>query len=151
MMSISSGSNDLGRLWTIKQLRQDKRCNICFSQDFNPWLTCIRKNALVNLHHGFVSRARQLLLMLLQIVKYTPVPSTYSGPYFKFLGPLTQIAERTNSRVSRFQPHQYKNPGVRLEMDTTEDTSLPRPLQQIPVVAYGKSFIIFYVFLILFF
>ena len=86
MMSISSGSNDLGRLWPIKQLRRDKRCSICFSQDLNPWLTCVRKNALVNLHIGFVSRARQLLMMLLQIVKYTPVPSTYNGNYFKFQG-----------------------------------------------------------------
>ena len=143
MMSISSGSNDLGRLWPIKQLRRDKRCNICFSQDFNPWQTCIRKNALVNLHHGFVSRARQLLLLLLQIVKYTPVPSNYNGSYFKFKGPLTEPAKGTNSRISIYQPRGYKNPGVRLEMDTSNDPTLPRPLQQLPVLAYGKYFYIF--------
>lgn len=138
MMSVSSGSNELGRLWPVKQLRRDKRCNICFTQDFNPWQTCVRKNALINLHFGFVSRGRQLLLLLLQVAKYALVPSTYSGPYFKFLGPYTAPVTRTNSRASRFHPHSYKNFGVRLEMDTSIDPTLPRPLQQIPVVAYGK-------------
>ena len=138
-MSINSASNDVSeKLWPIKQLRRDKKCGICFSQDLNPWLTCIRKNALCNLHHGFISRPRQLLLLVLQIVKYLPIPISYTGPYFVFLGPLKRPAEPTNSRVNRYTPQSYKNPGVRLEMDTTLDVTLPRSIQQTPVVAYGK-------------
>ena len=137
-MSVNSASNDIGNLWPIKQLRQDKKCGICFSQNLNPWLTCIRKNALINLHIGFVSRARQMLLLALQVAKYLPIPQTYSGSYFKFLGPLSEPAGTTNSRVSRWQPRGYKNPGVRLERDTTTDATLPLPRHQTPVIAYGE-------------
>ena len=139
-MSVSSASNDATeKLWSIKQLRQDKRCEICFSFDLNPWLTCIRKTALCNLHHGFISRPRQIVLLVLQIVKYLPIPMAYNGPYFQFLGPLQKTAEPTNSRLNFYTPQNYKNPGVRVEKDTTVDATLPRTLQQTPVVAYGKS------------
>ena len=62
----------------------------------------------------------------------------YNGPYFKFLGPLKNPVVPTNSRVNRYTPQTYQNPGVRVESDTTVDATLPRALQQMPVVAYGK-------------
>ena len=139
LMSLSSASNDATeKLWPIKQLRQDKRCEICFSFDLNPWLTCIRKTALCNLHPGFISRPRQMFLLVLQITKYLPIPVSYNGPYFQFLGPLQKSAEPTNSRLNFYTPQSYKNPGVRIEKDTTVDATLPRTIQQAPVVAYGK-------------
>ena len=143
LMSLSSASNDVTeKLWSIKQLRQDKRCEICFSFDLNPWLTCIRKTALCNLHPGFISRPRQLFLLVLQITKYLPIPLSYNGPYFKFLGPLQKRAEPTNSRLNFYTPQSYKNPGVRVEKDTTVDATLPRPIQQAPIVAYGEFFVL---------
>ena len=138
-MSVNSGSNDTGALWNVRQLRNDKKCNICHSGNFNLWMTCIRKNALINLHNGFVSRSRQPLLLVLQIAKYLPIPPDYTGYYFRFSGPLKIPAEPTNSRPSIYLPRKYRNPGVRVECDTSSDPTLPRPIHQQPIIAYGKK------------
>ena len=138
MMTLNSGSNDTGSLWNVRQLRRDKRCETCHTGNFNLWMTCIRKSALANLHHGFISRPRQPLLLVLQIAKYLPIPPNYVGYYFRFSGPIKSPAEPTNSQPSRYHPRTYLNPGVRIEKDTTTDPTLPRPVHQRPVVAYGK-------------
>ena len=141
LMGLNSGSNDAGALWNVRQLRNDKKCETCHTGNFNLWMTCIRKSALVNLHMGFVSRPRQPLLLALQIAKYLPIPMDYTGYYFRFSGPIKQPAEPTNSRPSIYHPRRYLNPGVRIECDTSSDPTIPRPIHQRPVVAYG-TFII---------
>ena len=138
-MSLNSGSNDVGALWNVRQLRHDKKCETCHTGNFNLWMTCIRKNSLINLHHGFVSRTRQPLLLVLQIAKYLQIPMNYNGHYFRFSGPIKTPANPTNSRPSIYHPRQYRNPGVRIECDTSSDPTLPRPIHQQPVVAYGKQ------------
>ena len=94
---------------------------------------------MINLHHDFISRERQGLLLVLQLAKFLPIPETFSGQYFKFFGPLTKLATPTNSRASMWQPRAFKNPGVRIESDKTENFSLPRTRHQQPVYAYGKK------------
>ena len=143
MMSISSASNDVSTLWPVRQLRANKKCGICFSFDFNPWLTCIRKHALVNLHMGFISRPRQAFLVLLQIAKFLPVPETYSGHYFKFQGPYTETVEQTDSRPSVFWPRRYKNPGIRVEKDCTVSDTEPKTVHEQIIYAYGKTYCFF--------
>ena len=137
-MDIHSGSNDTDKLWTVKQLRQDKRCGFCFSENLNSWMACIRKSSMINLHIGFISRTRQALLLALQMAKFLPIPDNYSGEYFRFFGPLTKIAEPTDSRSTLWQPKSFKNPGVRIESDKTINPNLPQARQQLPVYAYGK-------------
>ena len=136
-MGASCVVSDSDNLWSVRELRSEKKCGTCFSENFNSWMSCLRRSSLVNLHHGFVSRSRQMLLLALQVAKFLPVPVTYDGPFFKFLGPLTVPKPRTNDRATRFHPHAYKNPGLRLEKDTSIDVSLPRKIHQKPVLAYG--------------
>ena len=136
-MGVSCVTGDDDLLWPVRELRSEKKCGTCFSENFNSWMSCLRRNSLINLHHGFVSRSRQMLLLALQVVKFLPIPVTYDGPYFKFLGPLKEFKPRTNERASRYHPHSYKNPGVRLERDVSIDVSLPRKIHQKPVLAYG--------------
>ena len=141
-MGINSGSNDVGAMWNVKQLRQDKRCSLCFSENLNSWFACIRKTSMINLHIGFVSRCRQSLLLVLQLSKYLPIPDTYRGQYFRFSGPIKEVVEPTNSRASIWQPRGFKNPGARIESDKSENYTLPREKHQQPIYAYGKLYIV---------
>lgn len=137
-MGLNSGSSDMGALWDVKQLRQDKKCGLCYTETLNHWMACIRKSSMVNLHIGFVSRVRQAYLLVLQLAKFLPVPSTFNGQYFKFNGPIKEIARPTNHKASIWQPSSFKSPGTRIECDKTENSTLPKTRQQLPIYAYGK-------------
>ena len=140
-MSLNSGSNDIGTLWNVKQLRQDKKCGLCFSETLNDWMACIRRTAMINLHIGYVSRVRQAYLLVLQIAKFLPIPSTFNGQYFKFQGPIKILAKPTNQKASMWQPSSFKSPGSRIESDHSENLSIPKVTQQKPIYAYGKMII----------
>ena len=139
-MSLNSGSNDIGALWNVKQLRQDKKCGLCFTETLNDWMACIRKTAMINLHIGYVSRVRQAYLLVLQLAKFLPIPSTFNGQYFKFDGPIKVLAKPTNQRVSVWQPSSFKSPGSRIECDKSENLLIPKDNQRKPIYAYGKIY-----------
>ena len=137
-MGLNSGSNDIGTLWNVKQLRQDKKCGLCFTDTLNDWKACISKTAMINLHIGYVSRVRQAYLLVLQLAKFLPIPSTFNGQYYKFNGPIKVLAKPTNQRVSMWQPTSFKSPGSRIECDKSENPMIPKYNQRKAIYAYGK-------------
>ena len=138
-MSVSGSTfdSDLANMWPLTSLKRDLKCSICNSEDQNHWYVCVRKHALVNLHHGFVSRPRQLWLMAIAISKFLVVPHNYEGEFFHFQGPITcpvPAVPLNNWHV----PRTPKNNGVRILQDAPSERIHPRMLNKSKVVAYGK-------------
>ena len=92
-------------LWTLDELKNSLVCNTCLLELNNWWHVCLRRSCAINLHPEYLSRGRQMFFMVIQILKYLPVPTSYYGPIIHFKGPHKPIVQdnpRSNSGLPKY-------------------------------------------------
>ena len=109
--------------WSMDTVKQNLRCGICYVNDINHWNSCQRRMAIINLHPGFSSRPRQLWFIIMQIIKYLPIPETYRAPKPRFRG---------NVRFRAF-----------IRQDQTRNPNIPTHIHNAKLVVYGKLYLIY--------
>ena len=106
--------------WSIGEIKRNSLCGLCFVHELNDWNSCVRRMGLVNLHPGLCSRPRQMFYLIIQILKYLPIPADYDGPRFRFIGNVPFGA-------------------VELQ-DQTINPNMPREIHNAIIICYGKQF-----------
>ena len=110
--------------WPLSDIKRNSLCGLCYIHELNDWNSCGRRSGLLNLHPGLYSRPRQMLYLILQVLKFLPVPPDYRGPIYRFVGNV---------------PY-----GPVITQDRTIDPSIPREIHNIEMICYGEfSFIVF--------
>ena len=118
MPACSAPPQNLAQRWPIGELKRNGLCGLCYVHELNDWNSCIRRSSLINLHPGMCSRPRQMLYLILQVLKYLPIPPDYNGPIFQFNGnvPYGAISVR----------------------DLTRNPSIPTEIHNAEIICYGE-------------
>ena len=74
-------------LWTLDEILNGLLCNSCNIEVRNWWHVCRRRGSAINLHPEYLSRCRQGFYIVIQTIKFLPIPKDYYGPIYKFRGP----------------------------------------------------------------
>ena len=122
MMGIMSASasppQDPTQQWPIGELKRNGLCGLCYVHELNDWNSCTRKSGLINLHPGLCSRPRQMWFLIMQILKYLPIPARYIGPVYRFVGNVP------------YGP-------IKIQ-DRTINPTIPREIHNAEIICYGK-------------
>ena len=105
--------------WSLEELKRNSLCGICYIHELNDWNSCIRRSGLINLHPGHVSRPRQMFFLIIQILKFLPIPTDYTGPIFQFAGNVPYGA-------------------VQIQ-DETLNPAVPTEIHNAQLICYGKK------------
>ena len=107
--------------WSVAAIKRNMLCGICLVQDMNNWNSCLRRSAIINCHMGFCSRARQMWFLIMQVIKYLPIPKDIKfWPTTKFDGSVPF--------------------GPTIVQDKTRNPTLPTTVHNAEIVTYGKKF-----------
>ena len=124
MMGLLSASasppQTLAQRWSAADIKRNSLCGLCFVHELNDWNSCVRRMGLINLHPGLCSRPRQMFYLIIQILKFLPIPEDYEGPVFRFQGNVPYGA-------------------VELQ-DHTRNPTIPTEIHNATIVCYGELF-----------
>ena len=120
MPAMSAPPQNPAHRWPVGELKRNGLCGLCYVHELNDWNSCMRRQALLNLHPGMISRPRQMLYLILQVLKYLPIPNGYVGPIFRFIGNVP------------YGPIKVQDP--------SRNPTIPTEIHNAKIICYGESF-----------
>ena len=102
-------------VWSYTDMVRNTICHYCNSERLNPWYSCNRRSAMINLHPGLCLNRRQHYFIMNVFAKYCAA----RDPEIQYAG-----HPNTRSSVREFQ---------------FPDKTLPKPMQTRKYICHGKS------------